>query len=582
VPGPAASLIRSLARARRRRLAAGLLALLAVDLLQLLVPRLIKQAVDGLTLGLATPGQLARLGGGILGLAAAMMLLRMLWRPLLMGFARLVERELRLRLFDHLQSLYPGYLDHHPPGELMARLTNDLNNIRMATGMGLVAAVDGVFMGLLAVGFMVWISPLLTLLACLPMPAVVWLTRLQSRRMHNGFRRVQESFAELTELVREGLSGIRLVKVYGLAGTQLARLAARGRRHLELNLELARVLGLFFPLMVLFTNLSLALVLGLGGPMTAFGRISPGDFVAFSAYLGMLAWPMMALGWVVSLLQRARSSLRRVDEVFLARPEVQPAARPRPLVPRGRGLEVRGLTYAYPGAERPVLRGVSLCVPAQGTVALVGRVAAGKSTLLQLIARLREPPPGTVWLEGVELRELELGQLRRWLLMVTQEPYLFSATVRANLCPAGEEIPEPRLWQALEAAELAAEIRALPQGLDTLLGERGMSLSGGQRQRLCLARALLREPHLLILDDPLSAVDTATEARILAHLAARRKGKANLIVSHRLASVAGAQRIYVLEEGRVVEEGTHAQLMAAGGVYHALFAEQALLAGREE
>jgi len=582
VPSQGFAILKDLARRRWWLLVIGFLALVAVDLAQLYVPRLIKFAVDDLTAGTATSRSLLILGLAIFGLAAVMAGLRILWRPMLFGYARAAERDLRRSLFDHMQGMHLGYLNDNPPGELMARATNDLNNIRMAAGMGMVAAVDGFFMGLAALGFMLYISPLLTLLAILPMPAVVLLTRAQSKKMHQGYIDVQESFSAMTEQVREVLSGIRLVKAYGLAGREMGRLAKSGRGYLEFNLNLARVLGLFFPMMALFTNLGLAVVLGAGGTMTVFGQITPGDYVAFSAYLNMLTWPMMALGWVVSLIQRAKASLGRVDQILSAQPEVNDPVRPESL-PGDQPLDlaVRGLSFTYPGERQRALKEVSLSLPAQGKVAVVGRIASGKSTLLHLMTRLYEPAPDSIYLAGVDVRKLRQEDLRTRVVLVTQEAFLFSASVRFNLTLGKPGASEEEMWAALRAADLAEDVEALPQGLDSQLGEKGLNLSGGQRQRLALARALLVDPPILLLDDPLSAVDTETEGRILATLGQLRQGRASLMVSHRLASVAFADRIYVLDKGRVIEKGGHQELMDLGGVYHTLFAEQALLAELE-
>lgn len=576
------AVLKDLARRRWWLLVIGFLALVTVDLAQLYVPRLIKFAVDGLTAGTATSRFLLILGLGILSLAVLMAGLRILWRPMLFGFARAAERDLRRRLFEHLQSMHLGYLNNNPPGEIMARTTNDLNNIRMAAGMGMVAAVDGFFMGLAALGFMLYISPLLTLLAILPMPGVVLLTRMQSKKMHQGFVDVQESFSSMTEQVREVLSGVRLVKAYGLAGREMGRLAKSGRSYLELNLHLARVLGLFFPMMALFTNLCLAVVLGAGGPMTVFGQITPGDYVAFSAYLNMLTWPMMALGWVVSLIQRAKASLKRVDEILDAQPQVNDPVHPLSLPEeKPLDLEVRRLSFSYPGEQARALEDVSLSLPAQGKVAVVGRIASGKSTLLHLLTRLYEPARDTIFLAGIDVRQLRQADLRSRVVLVTQEAFIFSASVRFNLTLGKPEASQEEMWAALKAADLADDVAALPQGLDSKLGEKGLNLSGGQRQRLSLARALLLDPPILLLDDPLSAVDTETEGRILAALGQLRQGRATMMVSHRLASVAFADRIFVLDKGKVVEQGGHQELMELGGVYHTLFAEQALLAELE-
>ena len=575
-------LLKDLAWQRRWALALGLLALVGVDLLQLYVPRLIKFAVDDLTQAKATSASLLWQAGGVLGLASGMALLRLVWRPLLMGFSRLVERDLRQRLFEHLQEMHLGYLVDHPPGELMAKSTNDLNNIRMATGIGLVAAMDGLVLGTSAVGFMLYISPLLTLLAVLPMPLIVVLTRVQSGRLHRRYQEVQEAFGDMTEQVREVFSGVGLIKAYALMPGEEARLARAGRGYLDLNMGLARLLALFFPLMMFFTSLSLAIVLGAGGWLTVAGRITTGDFVAFAAYLSLLTWPMMALGWVVSLIQRAKASLLRVEEVLSARPLVQDPPQPRALAAKAElDLSVRRLSFSYPGQAAPTLHDVNLEAPAGQTTALVGRVGSGKSTLLALFSRLYDPPPGSVWLAGVDVLELGQAQLRALVVQVPQEAFLFSATVRANLLLGRPQASPEQMWAALAAAELAAEVRELDKGLDTMLGEKAHTLSGGQRQRLALARALILDPPVLVLDDPLSAVDTDTEQRILHNLAGLRAGRTTVVVSHRLKSVAFAQRIYVLDQGRVVESGRHQELMQAGGVYQQMFAEQAILAELE-
>lgn len=575
----ALTVLHGLARQRVRGLLVGFVALILVDVCQLYVPLLIKFAVDDLTYGRADASTLLAIAAGIMALAAAMALLRMIWRPLLMGFSRRVERDLRQRMFDHLQIMHTGYLSEKSPGELMARSSSDLNNIRMATGIGLVAAVDGTLMALAAIGFMIYISPLLALLAILPMPAIVVLTRRQSRVFHRRFTRVQETFAAMTEQVREVMSGVRLIKAYALAGQEQERLDTVARGYLKHNMALAKVMALFFPLMLFFTNLSLAVVLGFGGPLTVFGQISAGDFVAFTAYLGMLTWPMMALGWVVSLIQRARTSLERVGEVLSAEPAIKDPLHPKHLPAVSRlGIEAKDLSFSYPGAAKPALKGVSLRARAGQLTAIVGRIGSGKTTLLNLLGRLEEPPAGALLVEGVDVRELAQAELRGHLAQVPQEAFLFSATVAGNLALGRPDASQEEMWAALEAAELAQEVRALPQGLETELGERAHTLSGGQRQRLCLARALLVDPQVLALDDPLSAVDTETEGRILANLARLRSGRTTIVVSHRLASVAFAAGIYVLDDGCLVEEGTHAQLIAAAGLYHDLFAEQALLA----
>ena len=584
IKNKALSALLGLARRNLAAIALGLFALVCVDLLQLIVPRVIKLAVDDLTQGTANAKSLIYQAGLILAFALGMALLRLLWRPLIMGFARRSELALRQKLFAHLQTLHLDYFRQNPPGEIMARATNDLNNIRMATGMGLVAAMDGFTMGLLSLGFMLYISPELTALALIPMPVVAVGAKFLTKRMHRGFLRAQEAFSAMTEIVREALNGIRLVKVYNLAGREERRLEKSAVHNYEVNMSLARVMGFFFPLTVLCTNFSLAIVLGFGGRLVIGDSISAGDFVAFAAYMNLLTWPMMALGWVVSLMQRAWGSLQRVDEVLSAEaaindPEASSAASPDP----GQGVVLKNLTFTYPGSGEPALHDLSLEAPAGGTTALVGRIGCGKSTVFALLGRLYDPPPGTVFVLGADIEKLPQYELRSLVAQVPQEAFLFSSSVRFNLSLGlGGRVPENKIWQALEAAGLDEEVKELPHGLDSSLGEKGLSLSGGQRQRMALARALLQDAPVLLLDDPLSAVDTDTERAILDNLARLRKGKTTLLVSHRLASVSFAQRIYVLEKGRLAEWGDHQSLAKAGGIYQSLFEEQDLLGRLED
>ena len=571
-------ILKELARKSVWTLTAGLLALLGVDLLQLMVPRMIRQAVDDLTLGKADSASLFGQAGAIVAMALGMALLRLIWRPCVMGFARLLERELRWELFSHLQILHLDFFRQNPPGEIMSRATYDLNNMRMAVGMGMVMAIDSLVLSVFAVIFMLQISPILTLVALFPMPMVVWLTRYMTRRMHSSFMEAQERNATLTEMAREALAGIRVVKLFALHGREEARLARAGRQYLETNLDLARLTAFFWPGMVFLSSLCLAAVLGLGGPLAVWGRISTGDFVAFTAYLGLLTWPMMGLGWMTNLVQRARASQKRVDHILCTEPAITDPPHPLELDRQtGLGVEVRGLSFTYPGAREPVLRDVDLSVRHGHATAVVGRIGCGKSTLLRLMARLYEPPAGGILVEGADLTQIRRKDLREHLVVVPQNAFMFSASLRSNLALGRPEAGEPELWAALEAARLDTEARALKDGLDTQLGERGQLLSGGQRQRLALARALLLDPAILVLDDPLSEVDTDTESAILANLARVRRGKTTLLVSHRLKSVAFASMIYVMDRGRVVQKGSHQELMGQPGLYHDLFAEQTLL-----
>lgn len=579
---PTLSLVLGLAKSRAKILVLGMVALIIVDIFQLYVPRVIKFGVDELTLGQATFDSLLKMGLVILGLALGMALLRLVWRPILFGFARQVEKNLRRKLFEQVQSLDLAYFQKNTAGELMARATNDLTALRMAVGLGMVAALDSLILGLATIGFMIYLNPTLTFWAFLPMPLMAVAGRMVSKRMHRQFVRGQEAFAQLTELVRETLSGIMCVKTFGLLEKEEANLHDSGRHLVEVNMSLARIMGFFFPLMTLYTNLSLALVLAVGGPLAILGEMTPGDFVAFAAYLNLLSWPMMALGWVVSMIQRAIGAGRRIDEVLRARSTIKEPLKPEYLDPsQTPGFSLQNVTFYYPDASEAALEKVSLEIEPGKVTSLVGPIGCGKSTLLLLLARLYEPQNGEISIQGKSIDQLSLDTLRGIMAQAPQGAFLFTDTVRANLSLGKPDASDDELWSALESADLALFVKSLPKGLDTRLGERAQTLSGGQRQRLSLARALLTDAPFLVLDDPLSAVDTGTERRILRNLSSFRKGRTTLVVSHRLASVAFADQIVVLDKGRVAEKGDHKLLMAQKGLYHKLFAEQAALAGLE-
>jgi ATP-binding cassette subfamily B protein len=559
------------------RLAAGLFFLLLVDFLQLQIPLILRSAVDALTALEASPALLLRHAGAILGLAAAIAVFRFIWRLALLGHSRIVEEKLRNRLYDHLQSLSPSFYRSARTGDIMARATNDLNAVRMAAGMGLVALTDSLVLGTAAVGFMFHISVRLTLLALIPMPFIVYFSRKLTRRMASGYERVQQVFADLTERVREAASGIRVVKTYAREPWTVDRLGREGRRYVDENLRLARTLALLFPLMVVFTNLGLCAVVWFGGRLAILDRISTGDFVAFTTYLNLLAWPLMAMGWVVNLLQRGATSMKRIRRILQETPDIASPSNPEPIPEPLRGrIRVEGLTARYPGQRHDALRGVRLTVEGGWTAAIVGRVGSGKTSLLLSIPRLLPVPEETVYLDGVDVTRTDLGALRSRIGVVTQETLLFSDTFRNNLLLGRHGVPDETLVDALETAQLYDELQGLDRGLDTLVGERGLSLSGGQRQRLTIARALVSDPPVLILDDALSMVDTRTEDRILNRILARRTGRTTLFVSNRLSTIRRADRIFVLERGRLVEEGKHADLLEKGGAYATLYARRRL------
>jgi ATP-binding cassette subfamily B protein len=557
-------------------LVAGLLSLLAVDFLQLLIPMVIKKAIDALTLGEATSAVLLQFGGVIMVIAFAMASLRYVWRHCLFGLSRKIEEGIRNRLYEHLQTLSVSFYHRTKTGDLMARAINDINAIRMATGMGLVALTDGLVLGVSAIGFMLYIDPSLTLISILPAPILIFFTRILTRRMSSGYEKVQATFSDLTERAREAFAGIRVVKAYARESWTYGKLKKEGENYIHENIHLTKTIGFFSAMMVIFTNLGLAIVIWFGGRLTILGHITTGDFVAFISYLNLLMWPMMAIGWVTNMIQRGAASMRRLNRVFNEVPEIQDASPAREVgLLRGK-IEFRGAGITYPGAGRPAIRAVHFTVEAGQTVALVGKVGCGKSTLLQLIPRLFSVPRGTVFIDGMDIQDIPLKSLRQNIGFVTQEVFIFSDTIRNNVLFGREGISDETLVKALKTAEIYEEIMAVEKGLDALLGERGITLSGGQRQRLSIARAILTDPPILILDDALSMVDTRTEERILNQVLASRKGKTNLIVSHRISTISTADVIGMLVNGELAETGGHETLLEKGREYARLYERQRL------
>jgi ATP-binding cassette subfamily B protein len=557
-------------------LAIGVSALLIVDLLQLFIPRVIKLAVDDLTRYQATSAALLSYAGMVLALALGIVVFRFVWRRCLFGHSRHVEEALRNRLFAHLQTLSFSYFDRANTGDLMAHATNDVQAVQLAAGMGLVALTDTLVLGTAAIGFMLYINPSLTLIALLPMPFIALFARTISKTFYERFQKVQASFSQLTERARENLAGIRTIKAYTQETAETNRFDQTGRNYIEENLRMVKISGLFSPMSLIFTNLSMALVLVIGGKLTILNTITVGDFVAFNSYLLLLTWPMMALGWMINLFQRGSASLGRIQEILNTTPEAAEIAEtPENSLTRG-DIESRSLTFSYPGSNFPALKDIHLKIKPGQLVGIVGRTGAGKSTLCQLLPRLYDIPAGQLYLEGEDIRRWPLDELRGAIAVVPQDPFIFADTVRANICFGNPDASTDEMIKAAEAAHLLDEILALPQQFDTILGERGVTLSGGQKQRLTLARALMLSTPLLILDDCFSSVDLETELAILANLKRYLKARTTLIASHRLEAMRAADVIFVLEGGRLREQGSHDQLLAQEGTYAALYRRQKL------
>ncbi|MDR3567914.1 MAG: ABC transporter ATP-binding protein [Syntrophobacteraceae bacterium] len=567
------------------RLAGGFAALVLVDVLQLFIPRIIKHAVDALQKGHATPRLLLDCGLYISLMALGIGVFRCVWRHLILGFSRLVETHMRNGLFSHLLGMDKEFFQKTSAGQVMALATNDLSAVQIAAGMGIVALFDAVFMGLAAFFFMLYINPVLTLIAVSPMPLLAMLTRTLSARLHGRFKKVQEQFSVLTEFVRQTISSIRLVKAYNQEEHLSGRFARMGDTYVRDNVRVAAIYGVLFPVSGFIANSSMLLLLIFGGRLTIRGTISAGDFVAFISYLFLMTWPMMALGWVADLFQRGATSLSRIESLLKIRPSLREAENVSS-VSIGRGeIVVKNMSFVYPGQPAPIIDGLDLAIPAGMVLGIVGRTGAGKSTLCNLLGRLFPVGPGQLFFDGYDVNAVSTDSVRSAIAYVPQDVMLFSDTIAYNISFGAPEAGMEQIERVARAAAIHDEICAMPQGYDTRIGEKGVKLSGGQRQRIAIARALLMDRPIIMIDDGLSAVDMETEHAIIRSIASYLEGRTCIIVSHRIAPVADAHRIVVMENGRISDQGTHSELIERNTFYSSIYKHQTsipLLRGKRD
>jgi len=547
---------------------AGLVALSLVDICQLSIPLIIERVIDALTLEDATISDISKYGLYMLIIAITMSVFRFFWRYFIMGAARKIEQSLRNEFFAHLQSLNFDFFSEKKVGDLMAHTVNDVETLKFACGLGVLVAYDGIFLLVFIFAAMLYISPQLTLYAFIPFPILAVVIYMFGKMIEQRFQKVQDSFSELTESARESISGIKVVKAFVRQDQELKDFAESSNNYLDKNLSLIKIWGVYQPIITFAAASATAIFLWLGGIDTITLDITLGNFAAILVYLTMLTWPMMAMGWAVDIIKRGNASLNRINAVLANKPKS--FSEPNAIDVEIEGnIEFRNLTFSYNGNR--VLNGVSLQIPIGQAMGITGATGAGKSTLFHLLTRIEDPPDGSIFIDGLDIKKIKRDSLRHGIIYVPQETTVFSGTIKDNISFMNPDITDEQIENAAKTTEIYDEIMQFPGGFDTRVGERGLSLSGGQRQRLALARAILLKPKVLILDDVFSSLDLKTESLVLRNLRQEMKGSTLLAISSRVPSISGFDSIAVFDDGRLVELGTHEQLMAKSGIYHGLY-----------
>lgn len=551
---------------------AGIFALSIVDLAQLSIPQIIQRAIDALTMKNAGIEALTKYALYILGLAFVMSIFRFLWRYFILGASRKIELNLRNRFFSHLQSLSFNFYNEKKTGDLMAHTVNDIEAIRMACGIGVVVAYDGILLLTFILAAMAYVSPTLTLYALIPFPILAPIVAKFGKVIEDRFERVQASFSDLTENARESISGIKVIKAFVREKDEIKDFESASNHYLGTSLHLIKIESVYQPLITFIAGLSTAIFLWMGGRHTITLDITLGDFAAISVYLGMLTWPMVAMGWAVDIIKRGSASLKRVNEILLTMPDVGDPPSSIDVEIKGR-IEFRNLNFSYLDGKK-ALSDLNLDIPRGMALGITGSTASGKTTLLKLLMRIIEPSEGQIFVDGIDVKRIRKESLRKGIIFLPQETTIFSGTIRDNIAFMNPNVTDREIIEASKSAQIYDEIMGFSGDFDALVGERGLSLSGGQRQRIAIARAILLKPRVLILDDVLSSLDLRTENLVIKNLREIMIGKTLIVVSSKVPSISCFDRIAVFEKGKLVEFGNHDELMAEDGIYARLYRVQ--------
>ncbi|RLC25551.1 MAG: ABC transporter ATP-binding protein [Deltaproteobacteria bacterium] len=543
----------------------GIVCMIIVDASQLVIPQIIKNAIDSLSLTSFDNKTLLIQCAFILFLGLVMAGLRYGWRNLLMGSARDVEKGIRDELFRHVLSLDMAYYDRVKTGDIMAHATSDINHIRMAFGFGLIVLVDTILLGGATLVIMLWTHPTLTALAMIPMPFLIVVTRTLGKKMHTFHKTAQESYSQLTELVRESFFGIRIIKVFNFETIIGNKVEKASTDYFKKNLRRAFVTALLKPLLGLFFNLSTLLVIFYGGFLVMEHLITPGELVAFLQYLGILAWPIIAIGWMTNLFQRGMASLKRINTLLDSMPDVSsPENATIPLNMNG-NISFKDVSFNY-DQDKAVLSHINLKIHQGTSIGISGPPGSGKTSLVQLIPRLYNASKGKILIDGLDHRTIDLNFLRQHIALMSQESFLFSGTIQENIL-MGQDIKKERFDRVIRVCSLKSTLEKMPDGLDTIVGERGITLSGGQKQRIALARTLMLKKSIIILDDPISQMDTHTASKVISRLNRMNLNATFIIISHRISALASCDTIYIFKDGRIDHFGTHEDLITNNRFY---------------